>query len=59
VIRKRFSVYRNETAPVAEHYKRQGKFEAIKGIGTIDEIFETISSCIQDEMAQQQSVSAQ
>jgi adenylate kinase len=59
VIRKRFAVYRNETEPVAEHYKEQGKFEAIKGIGSIDEIFETISSCIQNEMAQQQSVSAQ
>lgn len=59
VIRKRFAVYRNETEPVAEHYKEQGKFEAIKGIGSIDEIFETISSCIQNELAQQQSVSAQ
>lgn len=56
VIRKRFAVYRNETEPVAEHYKAQGKFEAIKGTGTIDEIFETISNCIEDEMAQQQSL---
>jgi adenylate kinase len=55
VIRKRFAVYRSETEPVAEHYKIQGKFEAIKGIGTVDEIFETISSCIKGEMAQQQS----
>jgi adenylate kinase len=55
VIRKRFAVYRSETEPVAEHYKIQGKFEAIKGIGTVDEIFETISSCIEGEMAQQQS----
>jgi adenylate kinase len=55
VIRKRFAVYRSETEPVAEHYKSQGKFEAVKGIGTIDEIFETISSCIEGEMAQQQS----
>ena len=59
VIRKRFAVYRNETEPVAEHYKGQGKFEAIKGVGSIDEIFEAISSCIEDEMAQQQSLSAQ
>jgi adenylate kinase len=55
VIRKRFAVYRSETEPVAEHYKIQGKFEAIKGIGTVDEIFETISNCIEGEMAQQQS----
>lgn len=56
VIRKRFAVYRNETEPVAEHYKQQGKFEAVKGIGTVDEIFETLSSCIETEMATQQSV---
>jgi adenylate kinase len=58
VIRKRFAVYRNETEPVADHYKQKGKFKAIKGVGTIDEIFATISNCIETELAQQ-SVSAQ
>jgi len=51
VIRKRFAVYRNETEPVADHYKQQGKFEAIKGVGSIDEIFNALSSCIDTEMA--------
>jgi adenylate kinase len=59
VIRKRFQVYNMETAPVAEYYKQQGKLEVIKGIGTIDEIFEAISASIENEMAAQQSVSAQ
>jgi len=58
VIRKRFQVYNNETAPVAEYYKKQGKFESVKGVGSIDEIFVSISSVIEREMAQQ-SVSAQ
>jgi adenylate kinase len=59
VIRKRFAVYKDETEPVAEHYKQLGKFEAIKGIGTVDEIFNTLSTLIDTEMGAQQSVSAQ
>lgn len=42
VIRKRFSVYSNETKPVAEHYKRAHKFHPVKGEGTVDEIFKSI-----------------
>lgn len=56
VIRKRFSVYKNETEPVAEHYKRQGKFESVKGVGSIDQIFESLSNCIEAEMTVKQSV---
>ena len=58
VIRKRFAVYKNETEPVADHYKQLGKFEAIKGVGTIDEIFAALSTLIETEMAAQ-SVSAE
>lgn len=42
IIHKRFLVYTNETAPVAEYYKKQHKFKAIKGIGTVDEIFNSL-----------------
>jgi adenylate kinase len=59
VIRKRFAVYKKDTEPVAEYYKQQGKFETVKGVGSIDEIFETLSALIKTEMAAQQSVSAQ
>lgn len=44
VIRKRFSVYSNETTPVAEHYKEENKFILIKGEGAVEEIFESICS---------------
>jgi adenylate kinase len=54
VIRKRFLVYKNETEPVADYYKEQGKFIAIKGIGTVEEIFEALSTSIETEMAAQQ-----
>lgn len=59
VIRKRFAVYKDETEPVADHYKQQGKFEAVRGVGTIDEIFNAISTLIETEIAAQQSISAQ
>jgi adenylate kinase len=59
IIRSRFTVYKNETQPVAEHYKRQGKFELVKGVGSVNEIFDVLSSRIESEIAAQQSVSAQ
>ncbi len=39
VIRNRIKVYNAQTAIVSEFYQKQGKYEAIDGIGTIDEIF--------------------
>ena len=51
IIRKRFSVYKNETEPVAEHYAAQGKLERIAGEGSIDEIFRNLSNAIEREMA--------
>jgi adenylate kinase len=50
VIRKRFSVYKNETEPVADYYKNHGKLEKIHGEGSVDEIFSKLSSCIETEM---------
>src|ERR1700730_15304452 len=35
VIHQRFVVYRNETAPIADHYKKLKKFQSIKGEGTV------------------------
>lgn len=54
VIRNRFQVYKSETEPVAEHYKKLDKFESIKGEGSIDDIFQAISQCIETELAAQQ-----
>lgn len=59
VIRKRFAVYRDETEPVADYYKQQEKFEIIQGIGTVDEIFKALSTLIEAEIVQQESVSTQ
>jgi adenylate kinase len=59
VIRKRFAVYKDETEPVADYYQQQQKFEVIRGLGTIDEIFRAIDTLIEAEINSQQSVSAQ
>lgn len=42
VIRNRINVYKAQTAVVADYYKPQGKFHAINGLGTIDEIFDRL-----------------
>lgn len=42
VIRKRINEYNSKTAPVASYYKDQNKFTSINGIGTVDEIFNSI-----------------
>lgn len=46
VIRKRFAVYTSETSPVADHYKKEKKFYSIKGEGSVDEIFDSLSTAI-------------
>lgn len=44
IIRQRVKEYFSKTAPVADFYKKQNKFHAIKGLGSIDEIFKTLCS---------------
>ena len=50
VIRKRFTVYSNDTTPVAEHYRKARKFQSIKGEGSVDEIFGTITEAVDKKM---------
>ena len=47
VIHKRLTVYNNETAPVADHYRKSKKFHAVKGEGTIDDIFASVCEVIE------------
>ncbi len=46
VIQNRIDVYKRETAPVADYYQAQEKYQGINGVGTIEDIahrlFETI-----------------
>lgn len=42
VVRNRIEVYNAQTAVVADYYRRQGKYAAIDGTGSIDATFEAI-----------------
>jgi len=44
IIRKRFSVYQAETAPVFDYYEEHGKARRVDGVGGIDAIFERLTS---------------
>lgn len=46
VIRNRISVYRDQTAVVADHYDKHGKYAAIDGVGSMDEVFDRICEVI-------------
>ena len=45
-ITKRLEVYHSQTAPLKAFYQNQGIYAAIKGIGTIDSIFQSIQEAI-------------
>lgn len=45
-IRNRYQEYNEKTAPLMGYYKEQGKFYAVNGIGSIQEITERLSSVI-------------
>jgi adenylate kinase len=47
IIQNRINVYKNETMPVKDFYKSQGKYKAIDGIGTIDEISNRLYEAIE------------
>ena len=46
VIQNRINVYNAETAPVADFYRAAGKFKAVNGLGTIEEITDRLVEAI-------------
>jgi hypothetical protein len=46
VIRRRIQEYNNKTLPLKNYYNEQGKFHSIKGVGSIDEIFKSLTDRI-------------
>ncbi|MBL4716766.1 MAG: adenylate kinase [Bacteroidetes bacterium] len=47
IIRNRIQEYNNKTAPLADYYQGQGKFSAIQGTGSIDDIFDKLTEAIE------------
>lgn len=45
-ITRRLEVYHNQTSPLRDYYMSEGKYHAIPGSGSIDEIFSTIKESI-------------
>lgn len=45
-IENRLNVYRNQTAPLLDYYHEQEKLEKIKGVGSIEEIFNEICKVV-------------
>ena len=46
-IKTRVRVYNSETTPVANYYDKQGKLNTVAGIGSIDEIFNSLSNLVE------------
>lgn len=46
IIENRIAEYNKKTAPVIDYYAAQSKFHSIKGIGEIDEIFNSLCNAI-------------
>jgi len=55
VIRKRFSVYMNETSPVADYYKKERKFRSVNGEGSVEEISDALMQAVDKAMTFQRS----
>jgi len=45
-IENRINVYENQTAPVMNYYREQGKYRGVNGMGNIDEIFNRLAAII-------------
>jgi adenylate kinase len=50
-IQSRLDVYHTQTAPLATYYISEGKHTAIKGVGSIEDIFQRIDEAIQQILA--------
>ena len=45
-IKKRLTVYNEQTSPLKDFYKAEGKYQHINGVGSMDAIFDEIASVI-------------
>ncbi|MDY0198604.1 MAG: adenylate kinase [Tenuifilaceae bacterium] len=51
IIKNRINIYNERTKIVKDYYKTQNKYFGINGMGTIDEIFERITSTISQQVS--------
>ncbi len=48
-IKERLNVYHQRTAPLRDYYKKQGKYLAVDGNGTVDRIFSDIEKALTEK----------
>jgi adenylate kinase len=48
VLQNRISIYQQETFPLVEYYRKQGKLAEVSGMASVDEVFQRIDSHIQN-----------
>jgi adenylate kinase len=51
IIRKRIDEYQSKTAPVRDYYEAQSKYTGVNGVGSIDQIFESLCAVIEPAQA--------
>lgn len=49
-VRKRLTVYEEQTAPLVSYYKAQGKLRTVRGVGGINEIFKNITDIVEAQI---------
>jgi adenylate kinase len=45
-IKQRFQVYREQTAPLIDYYRRSGRLREVRGVGTMDEVFGALKGAL-------------
>ena len=45
-VRKRLQVYREQTAPLVDYYRKCGRLKEVKGIGALDEVYGALTQVV-------------
>lgn len=52
-IGNRLRVYENQTAPLIDYYRKQGKLRTVQGLGEIEDVFAAISKVVEETLAEE------
>jgi adenylate kinase len=55
VIENRIEVYNKKTAPLINYYQNAGKYESVKGEGSVEEITSRLKTCIDNILQNRKS----
>jgi len=45
-VRKRLQVYREQTSPLVDYYRKCGRLKEVKGIGALDEVYDALTRAV-------------